>query len=103
MWQELMGKIPEGMLVLHKCDNPKCVNINHLFLGDSNDNIQDCIKKDRRVNVSKEQHGMARLTSKDVCSIRKLSKTQTRKQVAKKFRISLRHVYYILSGKNWHD
>ena len=46
-WILANGEIPEGMCVLHKCDNPPCCNPNHLFLGTLNDNIQDCYSKGR--------------------------------------------------------
>lgn len=46
-WEIKNGEIPEGMMVLHKCDNPPCCNIEHLFIGTQKDNMQDALKKER--------------------------------------------------------
>lgn len=46
-WEFTNGKIPEGKLVLHKCDNRKCCNPNHLYIGTHSDNICDAITRNR--------------------------------------------------------
>lgn len=53
IWKLIKGEIPKGMCVLHKCDNPKCINIDHLFLGTKKDNNHDKIKKGRHYSFSK--------------------------------------------------
>lgn len=49
-WIINFGQIPNNLKVLHKCDNPKCVNINHLYLGTQSDNIRD--REDRFKGIS---------------------------------------------------
>ncbi len=69
-WEQSNGIIPEGMHVLHRCDNPPCCNPYHLFLGTHQDNMDDMIKKGRKNPPKGERVNTAKLTETDVIAIR---------------------------------
>lgn len=68
------------ILILHKCDNPPCVNPNHLFEGDSILNRADCVFKERQARGANQHR--AKLTDDDVLLIRKLHKSNPKKWTA---------------------
>ncbi len=70
VWTVLVGPIPEGMNVLHKCDNRPCVNTDHLFLGTQAENMADMITKGRQNKPKGEANGNAKLTEDQVRAIR---------------------------------
>lgn len=69
------GEIPQGLDVLHKCDNPPCINPFHLFVGTRAENVYDMINKGRSpvIGAQGERHHHARLTVEQVVGIRKLA------------------------------
>lgn len=67
------GQIPDGMFVLHACDNRRCVRPDHLFLGNHTDNMKDAKRKGRLVPPPKvfgERHHLAKLSDENVAFIR---------------------------------
>ena len=90
---EFCGLIPVGLLVLHKCDVRHCVNPQHLFLGTHADNAQDCVAKGRHPRAR------AKLTDSQVLELCAQKSTGvSAKDLAKRFALSIRHVYAIASG-----
>lgn len=59
-YQMHVGDIPVGLGVLHDCDNPRCVNPEHLFLGTQKDNMQDASRKGRNTRLFGKSNGMYR-------------------------------------------
>jgi hypothetical protein len=59
-WQIAHGPIPDGLHVLHKCDNPPCVAVEHLFLGTDADNAADRDAKGRHLSARGDAHGTHR-------------------------------------------
>lgn len=96
------GDVPDGVLVLHRCDVRRCVNPRHLFLGTHQSNSDDCIAKGRDKHVSGEQHGNAILTMQEIVIIRsRLAAGETQVSVAKDFGVCQAHVSRIQRGKSW--
>lgn len=100
-WRLFVGEIPEGMHVLHRCDNPICVNPAHFFLGTQSDNAKDMwAKKRARPQTSRgEKHGMSKLTAEMVVEIRQ--STLSGAEVARKFGVSQTTVSGIRLRKAW--
>lgn len=96
-----VGMIPKGQLVLHKCDNGKCVRPDHLFLGTFKDNTRDMFSKGRANRPKGEKHWRTKLKDTDINVIRGLWLTQhiQQKEIAKRFNVSQGYISEIISRK----
>ncbi len=97
-WERVNGTIPEGMVVCHSCDNPGCVNPDHLFIGTPKDNVQDMLKKGRDCMVG-ERNNKAKLTNKDVKAIYESERSTS--TLAESYGVSVSTIKRIKNGRSW--
>lgn len=115
-WVIAYGEIPEGLCVCHRCDNPPCVRLDHLFLGTVKENTRDACEKGRmhygdshglRKHPERaargERHGSAKLTATDVADMRRLAAegSVTQREIAKRFGVTFQTVSQIIARKAW--
>lgn len=105
-WMLAHGPIPDGLYVCHHCDNPACVNPDHLFLGTNQDNLADMTAKGRRrygtSHLVGESNGMSRLTEADVLLMRDLRRSGAlQKDLAAAFGVAQMTVSRAVRGESW--
>lgn len=104
-WQVERGPIPEGLLVLHKCDTPACINVDHLFLGTDADNRADMMNKGRSNPARGDNAGKSKLTAEIVKEIRAIYKPYDREfgggALAKKYGVSPSTVTEVVNNRYW--
>jgi hypothetical protein len=130
VYEKLKEKITNGLWVLHKCDNPKCCNPDHLFLGTHADNMRDMVNKGRALTGSRnpsvkypeklaygrrngnythpecrphgETHGQAKLKEIDVINIKRLIEDGYRiSDITKKYKVSHQTISAIKTSRKW--
>jgi hypothetical protein len=95
--------IPNGMVIMHSCDNPNCVNPKHLSIGTKALNNLDKKQKGRCNSCKGELHPMRKLTQKDVDKIRKLFSTGNHKyiEIASLFNVDRTTISNIVNQRTW--
>jgi len=83
IWEDKNGLIPKGIQILHKCDTPACINVEHFFLGTQAENVKDMISKDRQ---AKGEGNHSKLIKEQVLQIRQELGSQ--ESIARKYNVS---------------
>lgn len=102
-YEEFIGPIGD-LCVLHKCDNPSCINPEHLFLGTKKDNVQDMFNKGRENPRKGIYNGNSKLKPHHILKIRSLFKEGTNKPILRQlFGLTDQHLNAILTYKIWKE
>lgn len=100
-WELTYGEIPEGLYVLHRCDNKPCVNPAHLFLGTHSDNMKDMYSKGLGDDKRGEACHASKLTENDVKVIRSSTDDMTHAEVAAVYGVDPSQISRVLNNKTW--
>lgn len=98
------GEIPAGLAVLHRCDNPRCVNPAHLFLGTQIDNIADMVAKGRQRGDHRpgSKCPTAKLTEAQAIEIKRRGGAgEVHTRLAAEFGLSQASVSALVRGETW--
>lgn len=97
-WEIANGPIPKGMLVCHHCDNRRCCNPAHLFIGTHKDNTQDAVRKGRL--PTGEEHALCKLSKSQIDDIKeRYVPRRGVSKLASEFGINPGYVWAIANGK----
>lgn len=104
-YEYFKGQIPKGMLICHTCDNPACVNPNHLYSGTHKDNVDDMFSRNRKSRLIRNpKHNL--LSMEIAREIRKLKSDKPAillREISVMFSTSLTQVSRILNNKIWQE
>jgi hypothetical protein len=97
VYEMLVGPIPHGGDLCHKCDTPQCVNPSHMFVGTTSDNLRDCVKKERC--------GTAKLTTEQAVEMRRLYATgkYTQREIGMMYGVGVTAARHCIIRKSWRD
>lgn len=99
-WELEHGPLLPEQFVCHTCDNPKCCELSHLYVGTPKDNARDMVARDRQARG--EGASQVKLTEKQVLEIRRRSENgESRRKIAPDYGVSDRHISMVVSKHSW--
>lgn len=108
-WELAFGPIPNGLWVLHRCDNPPCCNPGHLFLGTPADNHADMTAKGRAAHPRPGDRAtfienVRRLTDDEITLARRLHEQgESCRSIARHLRVAHTTISRLINGTHWRD
>lgn len=103
-WEIFRSPIPDGLIIRHKCDNPPCVNPDHLVPGTKKENIHDMISRGRANwrGLKGEEHHNSKLKNNDVIRIRGLhSNGMAIRKISKMYNMTFENISMIVRRISW--
>ncbi len=102
LWRQIKGEIPAGMCVCHHCDNPCCVNLQHMFLGTHQDNMADRKRKKRYSVKYGDDNPVSKLKESDIPVIRERIKNGHEcYQIGREYGVTGEAILAIKHGRTW--
>jgi hypothetical protein len=103
-WELTNGPIPDGIEILHHCDNPACVRPDHLFQGDQKSNMEDMVSKGRSQKYTGEESSHHKLNEVQVREIKSMPRIRgAGVRLAKKFGVSKANIHEIWTEEIWKE
>jgi hypothetical protein len=100
LYEREFGEVPEGFVLRHKCDNPKCINPSHLEVGTQRDNMQDMVERGHSTKGSKNP--MSKLSEDDVKTILiRIKKGEFAEKIAEEYKVSKMTIGCIAGRITW--
>src|SRR5699024_62252 len=103
-FKEKYIEIKNGLWVLHTCDNKKCVNPKHLYLGDVKQNVKDAVERNRWARQDGQHNGMSKITFKQAQEIREIYRNKekiTYKNLSEMYGITQSQISDIVNNKSY--
>ena len=100
VYEKNVGPIPEGMVIRHSCDNPRCINIDHLLIGTQKENVKDREDRKRGNPPTGTRNTNAKLDDDKVRAIR-LRSDESVSKLAKEFGVTRRVIYLVIKRDAW--